>query len=142
MPNKKKRNANVARPRNKPVPRAIVVQDTTAHITTVEQDELLAMMGVELWRLAARAKRTESAPAMDSYERLMRLFTQVGGRVEDRTGERFVDGQVAEVLHQPDGTDPGSHRLVIAETVRPAVFVHDRCVIVPQVILEHGVPAS
>ncbi|TAJ19602.1 MAG: hypothetical protein EPO65_06340 [Dehalococcoidia bacterium] len=67
----------------------------------------------------------------------MGIFVRLGGRVDDRTGERFVDGQLAEVLHQPDGANPGSDRLVIAETIRPAVFIDGRCIIIPQVILDH-----
>ena len=130
---KKKRTAAAA-----PISR----QPTQTSTSLAVQDELLAMLGVELWRLEVRAKRIESATALDSYERLMDVFVQIGGRVEDRTGERFIDGQIAEVLHQPPGTDPGSHRLVIAETVRPAVFVRGRCVFVPQVILDREAPTS
>ena len=98
-----------------------------------EPRTLLGLLGVELWRLESRAKRIESPTAMDSYERLVEIFTRMGGRIEDRTGERFVDGQLAEILHQPSPIDGAS--LVIGETVRPAVFADGECVMIPQLIL-------
>ncbi len=105
------------------------------HVVSVGQLDL-AKLGLEIWRLGQRLGAGRADRLEDSVRRLTEAFEAVGGRLEDRTGEAFVDGTTAEILHQPDGVVPGSDRLVWAETVRPGVYINGHCAVVPQVILE------
>jgi hypothetical protein len=94
----------------------------------------MARLGVEIWRLGRRVAESEAPRIADSYGRLVQAFEDAGGRIEDRSGETFFDGTRAEILDQP--TNPGPDgRLVVAETVRPAVYVGGVCIIEPQLIL-------
>ena len=96
--------------------------------------DAFARLGVELWRLEMRCRDLNNVRIEDSLRRLNEAFSAAGGRVDDPVGARFVDGTVAEILHQPVGGGP-TDVLFVTETIRPAVFVLGRCRIAPQVIL-------
>lgn len=98
-------------------------------------DQALASLGVEIWRLGIRLRAGNHDRVEDSYKRLVRVFEDAGGRLEDRQGDPFIDGMTAEVLDQPQGVDPGDGGLVWAETIRPGIYLHGRCIVVPQVLL-------
>lgn len=95
----------------------------------------LARLGVEIWRLGARLHHGNLERARDSHERLLRAFEDLGGRIEDRAGEFFVDGMTAEILDQPQGIDPAAGTLVWAETIRPGIVIGGQQVLAPQVLL-------
>lgn len=99
-------------------------------------NDQLARLGIEIWRLGQRVERGDIGRVRDSYDRLLRAFADLGGRIEDRAGEPFIDGMVADILDQPPGVDPADGSLVWAETIRPGVHMDGRQVISPQVILK------
>lgn len=96
---------------------------------------ILARLGVEIWRLGQRLRRSDTGRLPDSHERIARVFEELGGTIEDRAGEPFIDGMDAEILHQPDGIDPSSGSLYIAEVIRPAISVHGKRELPAQLIL-------
>lgn len=96
----------------------------------------LARIGIEIWRLGLRIEGGDPARVRDSHRRLLQAFIDIGGRLEDRAGEPFVDGMVAEILDQPPGIDPAGGTLVWEATVRPGVYLDERQVITPQVLLK------
>ncbi len=104
-------------------------------IEEYQLQQLIGLIGVEIWRLGLRIESGKVERLPDSYQRLSALFEELGGRIEDRQGETFIDGMNAEILVQPDGIDPGSGALVWDATVRPGIYINDHCVVTPQVIL-------
>lgn len=95
----------------------------------------IGRMGVEIWRLQFRLKDSNDARLRDSADRLGRAFSDLGGSIEDRVGERFAPGTTAEILHQPPAADATSEWFVVIQTVRPRVMWGSECVVVPQVML-------
>ena len=107
----------------------------TTEDTVGDRDQTLASLGVEIWRLGVRLDAADHGRLQDSYKRLKRAFEDLGGRLEDRRGERFVDGMTAEILDQPRGADPGDGGLVWIETIRPGVYLDGKCIVSPQIML-------
>jgi hypothetical protein len=103
----------------------------------MEHDSSQAMgrLGVEIWRLGGRIEAGRTDRLDDSYQRLLEVFAELGGRIDDRSGERFIEGTAAEILSQPDGVDPGAGTLIWSETVRPGIYLDGQCVVIPQVML-------
>lgn len=104
-----------------------------------ERPKAFGVLGVEIWRLERRLADFDQPRIKDSHGRLVKAFEAAGGRIEDRTGETFFDGMRAEILDQPDASEPDA-RLVVAETVRPAVYLDDRRIVEAQVILAIAEP--
>jgi hypothetical protein len=80
-----------------------------------------------------RCRGLDNPRIEDSIDRLTRVLGQLQTRVDDPIGTRFIEGTVAEILHAPP--EAASRPLFVIETVRPAVFVAERRVVSPQVIL-------
>lgn len=97
----------------------------------------VAALAIEVWRLGRRilAAPGTSERIVDSHARLVRLVEDGGIRVDDPLGRRFVEGTHAEIIDMPDGADPVTESIVVTEVLRPAVYVDDICVVIPQIIL-------
>jgi len=97
----------------------------------------LAALGVEVWRLGRRA---DAAPEQgdrfrDAHSRLVRALEDAGVRIDDPLGREFVEGTTADIIDMPEGLNPAEDRLVVANVLRPAVYVAGRCVISPQIVV-------
>jgi hypothetical protein len=100
----------------------------------------LGPIAVEVWRLGRRiAQDAEPRPrVVDSHARLLRALEDAGARIDDPINERFVEGTNAEIIDMPTGVDTLRDALIISDVVRPAVYVHERCVVTPQIMLERA----
>ena len=100
----------------------------------------LGPIAVEVWRLGRRiAQDAQPHPrVVDSHARLLRALEDAGARIEDPINARFVEGTNAEIIAMPPGVDALLDALVISDVVRPAVYVRERCVVAPQIILERA----
>lgn len=100
--------------------------------------EALGAVAVEVWRLGRRiAQEAQPHPrVVDSHARLLRTIEDAGARIEDPIHERFIEGMNAEIIGAPTGVDASRDALVIGDVVRPTVYVHDICVVVPQILLK------
>ncbi len=98
----------------------------------------LAALGVEVWRFGRRiAKACDAGDRyQDSLARLVRALEDVGVRIDDPLGRVFVEGTTAEIVDMPAGIDFVNDTLVVANVLRPAVFVAGKCVVAPQIVVE------
>lgn len=99
----------------------------------------LAALGVEVWRLG---RRTESASEQgdrfkESHGRLVRCLEDAGVRIDDPLGRKFVEGMTADVIDMPTEINQSEDTLVVANVLRPAVYVAGKCVVAPQIVVEH-----
>ncbi len=97
----------------------------------------LGSLAVEVWRLG---RRLESAPdanerLLDSHRRLSDELVALSVRIDDPIGRKYIDGLNAEVLDMPLNYDPATGGLVISDVLRPAVFLQEVCIVVPQIML-------
>lgn len=102
-----------------------------------DAERTLAHIAIEVWRLGKRLDATGEAPERirASYDRILLKLHEGGVEVRDPTGERFVEGMNAEVIDMPPADPVGRSALVVADVLRPAVFLRGTCVIAPQVVL-------
>lgn len=97
----------------------------------------LAPLSIEVWRLGKRLAALSSPEARldDSHRRLLAELERLEVRIADPLGQQFFEGTHADVIDMPDGCDPASERIIIADVLRPGIFVNGICVVVPQVLL-------
>jgi hypothetical protein len=127
-------------------PRSVeTVSRTTSLMPTDIQTEsvspaALGPIAVEVWRLGRRiAQDAQPHPrVVDSHARLLRALEDAGARIDDPIHERFVEGTNAEIIDMPTGVDTLRDALIISDVVRPAIYVHERCVVTPQIMLERA----
>ena len=99
---------------------------------------VLAQLGVEVWRLGQRLGGGELSHERleDSFRRLIQALGKAGVRIDDPNGLVYVEGMNAEVIGGGEaGSGSPPEALVIAQVLRPAVFVNDVCMIPPQVVI-------
>jgi hypothetical protein len=108
-----------------------------------ERSRLLATLAVEVWRLRRRLNaESVSGRTLASCRRLEELLLEGRVRVDDPLGEDYVDGSLAEVIDAPPNWTTPEQRLVVVETLRPAVFLGEVCIMQPQVLLDYKTEGS
>lgn len=108
-------------------------------------DQLLARFATGLWRVRQRMIDPATGQPADDLRRTYRhvealwdLLAEFGVEIQDHAGEPFDSGRALVVLsYEPDHSVT---REVVKETVKPTVYLHDRCIQRGEVIV--GSPAT
>ena len=99
----------------------------------------LGSLGTEVWRFGER--RIAAAPEtndriQESHKNLVRCLEQLGVRIQDPLGERYIEGMNADVIDLPNSVDAANEILIITDVLRPTVFIDGVCIVSPQIIVE------
>ena len=117
---------------------------------TAIENERLAQVAIEVWRLEQRLDVTELSRdrLQDSVRRLTAALSDAGVRFLDPTGHSYTDGMNAEVVAM-DADDASAepptppsaeaadatNAMIIKQVLRPSIFVDDVCVVAPQIVV-------
>ncbi|GAB2657061.1 hypothetical protein [Kribbella swartbergensis] len=100
-------------------------------------DKALAEAATNLWRaqrkLAQGKQEAQGRQAARYLRTCVEALAEAGLTLQDHDGEPFHSGRSVEVLLYSE--DPGVTAETVTETVRPAVYHHDRRIQIAQVIV-------
>ncbi len=96
-------------------------------------EQLLVRVATGLWRLRQRMIDPATGQPMDNSRRTYRhlealwdTLAEFGVEIDDHDGEPFDSGMALVVLSYE--RDPAATREVVKETIKPTVYLHERCI--------------
>lgn len=120
-----------------PVPSVEEVAPSVEEVAVPSDDKALAEAATNLWRAQRKLAQGKQEPQGKQAARYLRTCAEAlaaaGLTLQDHDGEPFHSGRSVEVLLYAE--DPQATAETVSETVRPAVYHHDRRIQTAQVIV-------
>jgi hypothetical protein len=113
--------------------KAATAQNLPEQTGGVLPEDLLARLATSLWRLRQRMIDAATGQPREDLRRTFRhveslwdILFEFGVEIHDHGGEPFDSGTALVVLSYE--RDPTATREIVKETVKPTVYLHERCI--------------